>query len=147
MSARPMGNFKRQTARGEGCIKRFLDTGSIPVGSTKHTKRHACRVFFAFYGVAQRSRAARSGASGSKHCVTVSLWETPPSDADFPRLYKTKGQTQDKRFIEGDFSAIADNKIFSSHFISQFKRYFGMTPLEYKRKHCSPKTKMGKFTF
>ena len=24
----------------------------------------------------------------------------------------------------------------SSHFISQFKRYFGMTPLEYKRKHC-----------
>ena len=25
----------------------------------------------------------------------------------------------------------------ASHFISQFKRYFGMTPLEYKRKHCT----------
>ena len=25
----------------------------------------------------------------------------------------------------------------ASHFISQFKRYFGLTPLEYKRKHCT----------
>ena len=39
-----MGKFKRQTAHGEGYIKGFLDTGSIPVGSTNTT--HPWGVFF-----------------------------------------------------------------------------------------------------
>ena len=39
LSALTKGNSKDMTAHGEGYIKRFLDTGSIPVGSTK-TKGH-----------------------------------------------------------------------------------------------------------
>ena len=35
------GKYKKRTALGESCIKRFSDRGSTPLGSTKITKRRA----------------------------------------------------------------------------------------------------------
>ncbi len=58
--------LKKQTAHGEGHIKRFSDTGSTPVTSTKEKKRSLRALFLFGEGDTQVDTAMRKHRTGAK---------------------------------------------------------------------------------
>ena len=85
--ARTRGKFKQAAAHGEGYVKGFLDTGSIPVISTKKKRTpHGVLFFLVEYANPLKRKAFDSGSHLPEDAssLLVSIEVANPAAGGFP---------------------------------------------------------------
>ena len=94
------GILNRPTAHGEGCVKRFLDTGSTPVSSTKkqYPARKCRGAAFFFGGADEELNPFPSQAAAIIFCYAYDEGETLPlCSANASRLSRVARQISGAR--------------------------------------------------
>ena len=94
------GILNRPTAHGEGCVKRFLDTGSTPVSSTKkqYPARKCRGTAFFFGGTDEELNPFPRLTSVQNFCLALAEGETLPlCSANASRLLRVARQISGAR--------------------------------------------------